>query len=96
MQRLGQNRSMTIKSKWVLKAHQDENKLPGQVLSDATLRNIDVDSTISSTPINPRPEIMLRMWMLRPLAYLFKEPGSQAGTRMPFASISMDLISTTI
>jgi hypothetical protein len=42
-QRLGQNRSMTIKSTWV-KAHQDENKLPGQALSDAALRNIDVDS----------------------------------------------------
>jgi hypothetical protein len=42
-QRLGHNRSMTIKSTWV-KAHQDENKLPGQVLPDAALRNIDVDS----------------------------------------------------
>jgi len=36
MQMLGQNRSMTIKSIWA-KAHQDENKLPGQVLSDAAL-----------------------------------------------------------
>ena len=43
MQRLGQNRSMTIKSTWA-KAHQDEDKLPGQVLSDFASRNIDVDS----------------------------------------------------
>ena len=42
-QRLGQNRSMTFKSKWV-KAHQDDDKLPGQILFDAALRNIDVDS----------------------------------------------------
>ena len=41
--RLGQNRSMTIKSTWV-KAHQDEKKIPGQKLSDAALRNIKVDS----------------------------------------------------
>jgi hypothetical protein len=34
---------MTIKSTWV-KAHQDKNKLPSQVLSDAELRNINVDS----------------------------------------------------
>jgi hypothetical protein len=34
---------MTIKSTWV-KTHQDEDQLPGQVLSDAALRNIDVDS----------------------------------------------------
>ena len=34
---------MTIKSTWV-KAHQDEDKLQGQVLSDAALRNIDVDN----------------------------------------------------
>jgi hypothetical protein len=42
-QRLGQNRSMTIKITWV-KAHQDDDQLPDQVLSDAALRNIDVDS----------------------------------------------------
>ena len=44
-QRLGQNRSMTFKSAWV-KAHQDDDQLPGQVhvLSDAALRNLDVDS----------------------------------------------------
>ena len=41
-------------------------------------------------PTNPRPEIMLRMWTLSLSAYLFKEPGSQAGMRKPFASISMD------
>jgi hypothetical protein len=34
---------MTIKSTWV-KAHQDEDKLPGQVRSGSALRNIDVDS----------------------------------------------------
>jgi hypothetical protein len=43
MQRLGQNKSMTIKNTWV-KARQKEDKLPGQVLSDAALRNIDVDT----------------------------------------------------
>ena len=42
-QRLGQNRSMTFKSVWV-NAHQDDDKLPGKVLSDAALRNIAVDS----------------------------------------------------
>ena len=41
--RLGQTRSMTIKSTWV-KAHQDEKKLPGQVLPEAALGNIKVDS----------------------------------------------------
>jgi hypothetical protein len=34
---------MTIKRTWV-KAHQDEKKIPGQVLSDAALRDIKVDS----------------------------------------------------
>ena len=34
---------MTIKSTRV-KAHQDENKLPSQVLSDAALQNINVNS----------------------------------------------------
>ena len=40
--RLRQNWSMTFKSTLV-KAHQDDYKLPGQVLSDAALRNIRVD-----------------------------------------------------
>ena len=35
---------MTFKSTWV-KAHQDDYKLPGQVLSDAALRNTRVDHT---------------------------------------------------
>ena len=34
---------MTFKNIWV-EAHQDDDQLPGQVLSDASLRNIDVDS----------------------------------------------------
>ena len=34
---------MTFKSTWV-KAHQDDDTLPGQVLSDAALRNIHVGS----------------------------------------------------
>jgi hypothetical protein len=34
---------MTLKSTWV-KAHQDDDQLPGQILSDAVLRNIDVDN----------------------------------------------------
>ena len=42
-QMLGQNRSMTFKSTWV-EAHQDDDKLPGQVLSGAALINIAVDS----------------------------------------------------
>ena len=33
---------MTFKSTWV-KAHQDDDKLPGQILFDAALRNIRVD-----------------------------------------------------
>jgi hypothetical protein len=40
---LGQNRSTTFKSTWV-EAHHDDDKLPGQVVSDAALRNIAVDS----------------------------------------------------
>jgi hypothetical protein len=52
-QRLGQNRSMIIKSTWV-KAHQDEDKLPGQVLSDAALRNIDVDSIANDCLLDTR------------------------------------------
>ena len=42
-QRLDLHRSMTFKSTWV-KAHQDDDQLPGQVLSDAALRNNDLDS----------------------------------------------------
>ena len=52
-QRLGQNRSITIKSTWV-KAHQDEDKLPGQVLSDSALRNIDVDSIANDYLLDAR------------------------------------------
>ena len=52
-QRLGQNRSMTIKSTWV-KAHQDEDKLQGQVLSDAALRNIDVDNIANDCLLDTR------------------------------------------
>jgi hypothetical protein len=52
--------------------------------------------TTYSTPVNPRLETRLSTWMLKPSAYVFKEPGSQAGTRTPFANISMDLISATI
>jgi hypothetical protein len=36
------------------------------------------------------------MWMLRLSAYLFKEPGSWADKRKPFASISMGLTSAII
>jgi ribonuclease HI len=51
--RLGQNRSMTIKSIWV-QAHQDEKELPGQILSDAALRNIKVDSIAEDYLLDPR------------------------------------------
>ena len=51
--RLGQNRTMTIKSTWV-KAHQDEKMLPGQILSDAALRNIKVDSIADDYLLDPR------------------------------------------
>jgi hypothetical protein len=44
---------MTIKSTWV-KAHQDEKKLPGQILSDAALRNIKVDSIAEDYLLDPR------------------------------------------
>jgi hypothetical protein len=44
---------MTIKSKWV-KAHQDEDKLSGQVLSDAALQNINVDSTANDYLLDTR------------------------------------------
>jgi hypothetical protein len=44
---------MTVNSTWV-KAHQDEDKLPGQeVLSDAALRNIDVDSITNNYLLDP-------------------------------------------
>ena len=52
-QRLGQNRSMTFKSTWV-KAYQDEDQLPGQVLPDAALRNIDVDSIANDYLLDTR------------------------------------------
>jgi hypothetical protein len=51
--RLGKKRSMTIKSTWV-KAQQDEDQLPSQVLSDATLRNIDVDSIANDYLLDTR------------------------------------------
>jgi hypothetical protein len=55
--RLGQNRSMNIKSAWV-KAHQDEKKLPGQILSDAALRNLKADSIAEDYLLDPRqPQI---------------------------------------
>jgi hypothetical protein len=38
---------MTFKSTWV-KAHQDNDQLPGQVLSRATLRNINVEDSIAN------------------------------------------------
>jgi hypothetical protein len=44
---------MTIKSTWV-KAHQDEKKLLGQILSDAALRNIKVDSIAEDCLLDPR------------------------------------------
>jgi hypothetical protein len=53
MHRLGQNRTMTIKSIWV-QAHQDEKKIPGQILSDAALRNIKVDSIAEDYLLDPR------------------------------------------
>jgi hypothetical protein len=52
-QRLGQNRSITIKSTWV-QAHQDKKKLPGQILSDAALRNIKMDSIAEDYLLDPR------------------------------------------
>jgi len=44
---------MTIKSTWV-KAHQDEDKLQGQVLSNAALRNIDVDNIANDCLLDTR------------------------------------------
>jgi hypothetical protein len=85
MHRLGQNRTMTIKSTWV-KANQDEKKLPGQILSDAALRNIKVDSIAKDYLLDPRQpqtsENAAHVWMLKPSASAFKEPGSLADTRM--------------
>ena len=51
--RLDQNRTMTIKSIWV-QAHQDEKKIPGQILSDAALRSIKVDSIAEDYLLDPR------------------------------------------
>ena len=51
--RLGQNRTMNIKRTWV-QAHQDEKKLPGEILSDAALRNIKVDSIAEDYLHDPR------------------------------------------
>ena len=51
--RLGQNRTMNIKRTWV-QAHQDEKKLPGEILSDAALRNIKVDSIAKDYLLDPR------------------------------------------
>ena len=45
-QPLHQNRSMTFKSNGV-GVHQDDDQLPGQVLSDAALGNIRVDSIVN-------------------------------------------------
>jgi hypothetical protein len=44
---------MIIKSTWV-KAHQDENKLSGQVLSDAALWNINVDGITNESLLDTR------------------------------------------
>ena len=45
---------MTIKSIWV-QVHQDENKkIPGQILSDAALRSIKVDSIAEDYLLDPR------------------------------------------
>jgi hypothetical protein len=44
---------MTIKSTWV-KAHQDEDKLRGQVLSGAALRNINVDNMTNDYLLDTR------------------------------------------
>ena len=97
-QRLRQNRSMSFKSTWV-KAHQDDDKLPGQVLSDAALQNIRVDSiaTDSTSRVDSlRPAPMLRMWTLRLSVYPSKEPGSRAGMRTSFVSILMSPTSAII
>ena len=44
---------MIIKSTWV-QAHQDEKKIPGQILSDAALRDIKVDSIAEDYLLDPR------------------------------------------
>jgi len=44
---------MNIKRTWV-QAHQDEKKIPGQIISDAALRNIKVDSIAEDYLLNPR------------------------------------------
>jgi hypothetical protein len=43
---------MTIKSIWV-QAYQDEKKLSGQIISDAALRNIKVDSIAEDYLLDP-------------------------------------------
>ena len=44
---------MNIKRTWV-QAHQDAKKLPGEILSDAALRNIKVDSIAEDYLLDPR------------------------------------------
>jgi hypothetical protein len=96
--RLGQNRTMNIKRTWV-QAHQDEKKIPGQILSDAALRSIKVDSIAEDYLLDPRqPQTSdnARKWVRKPSAYAFKEPGSLAATRMLSVRVSMDLTSVNI
>jgi ribonuclease HI len=97
-QRLDQNRSMTIKSTWV-KAHQDEKRYQAKycpTLLCGISRWTASPKIIYSTPVNPRLQKMLCMWMLKPSAYVFKEQGSQAEMRMLFAKVLMDPIFATI
>ena len=53
-------------------------------------------TTTYTIPVNPRPPTMPRMWMRKPSASAFKEPGSLVATRMQSARVSMDLTSVTI
>ena len=97
-QPLHQNRSMTFKSNGV-GVHQDDDQLPGQVLSDAALGNIRVDNIATDYYLEngtSQTALMLRMWKLKLSVYPFKEPGSRAGMRKSFVSISMGPTSTII
>jgi hypothetical protein len=89
---------MTIKSAWV-KAHQDEKRYQAKyylTLLRGRSRWTASPKIIYSTPVNPRLQKMLSIWMLKPSAYVFKEQGSQADMRMLFTKVSMDPISATI
>jgi hypothetical protein len=80
---------MTIKSTW-FQAHQDEKKIPDQILSDAALRNIKVDSIAEDYLLDPH-----QSQTSDKAAHVDAQAISTA-TRMLSTRVSMDLTSVNI